>query len=360
MKSVLPSHSSSPSAARGPLVLSRRDFLAASALAGGSLLLNSRGYAAEGKRDLAADTSKALIAITLDLEMSRNFPVWEDTHWDYEKGVLNDETKKYSVEAARRVKARGGVIHFFCVGRVLEQENVDWLKEIVREGHPVGNHTYDHVYVLATKPEDVQFRFKRAPWLIAGKTPAEAIRENIERTNVALKTRIGINAAGFRTPGGFGPGLNGRPDVQQMLLDLGFSWVSCKAPSVPMGEPGAEPTAAIFDSIVKAQADAQPFVYPTGLIDVPMSPISDVATFRGARWKLDSFLKAIRLGVEWAIETGGVFDLLSHPSVLYPSDPQFKAVELVCDLVKKAGKRAALVDLDTIALRTKLTKSAAR
>lgn len=340
--------------------LSRRSFITASALAGGSLMLKSRVAAAEANRDIAADTNKALVAITLDLEMSRNFPVWEDTHWDYEKGVLNDETKRYSVEAARRVKARGGRIHFFCVGRVLEQENVDWLKELVREGHPIGNHTYDHVYVLAQKPDDIQFRFKRAPWLIAGKTPAEVIRDNIAKTNLALKSRIGIDAAGFRTPGGFGPGLNGRPDVQQMLLDLGFEWISCKAPSVPMGPPGAEPTAAIMDSIVKAQADAQPFFYPTGLIDVPMSPISDVAAFRGGRWKLESFLKAIRLGVEWAIETHGVFDLLSHPSVLYPMDPEFKAVELVCDLVKKAGKRAALVDLDTIALRAKLTKGRGR
>jgi hypothetical protein len=342
-------------------MFSRRDFLAKSALAaGGGLLLGAPGRAAETKREIAADATRALVAITLDMEMSRNFPVWEDTHWDYEKGVLNEETKRYCVEAARRVKARGGIIHFFCVGRVLEQENVDWLKELVREGHPIGNHTYDHVYVLAQKPEDIQFRFKRAPWLIAGKTPAEVIRDNVAKTNLALKTRLGVDAAGFRTPGGFGPGLNGRPDVQQMLLDLGFDWISCKAPSVPMGPPGAEPGAAIFDSIVKAQAEAQPFVYPTGLIDVPMSPISDVAAFRNARWKLDSFLKAIRLGVEWAIETRGVFDLLAHPSVLYPMDPEFKTVELVCDLVRKAGRRAALVDVDTIAQRVKLARSGAR
>src|SRR5262245_7832524 len=69
--------------------------------------------------------AKALIAITLDLEMSRNFPTWEKTHWDYEKGNLNAETKAYAVEAARRVKDRGGRVHFFVVGRTLEQENVD-------------------------------------------------------------------------------------------------------------------------------------------------------------------------------------------------------------------------------------------
>ena len=98
------------------------------------------------------EDAPALIAITLDLEMSRNFPTRETTHWDYEKGNLNAETKAYAVEAARRVKARGGMLHFFAVGRVLEQENVDWLKELAAAGHPIGNHTYDHVNVTATKP----------------------------------------------------------------------------------------------------------------------------------------------------------------------------------------------------------------
>jgi hypothetical protein len=164
-----------------------------------------------------------------------------------------------------------------------------------------------------------------------------------------MRTRLGIRPTGFRTPGGFADGLNSRLDVQQMLLDLGFRWVSCKYPAHPYGKPGDAPTPEVLDGIVKAQFAAQPFVYPTGLVDVPMSPISDIGAFRNARWKLDHFLQAVRLGVEWAIEHRAVFDLLSHPSVLYPNDPDFRAIELICDLVKQAGDRAAIVDLDTIA-----------
>jgi hypothetical protein len=114
---------------------------------------------------------------------------------------------------------------------------------------------------------------------------------------------------------------------------------------------GEAPTAEVFDNIVEAQKAAQPFVYPKGLIEIPLSPITDITAFRNGRWKLDDFLKALRLAVEWAIDRRAVFDLCVHPSCLYVTDPEFKAVELVCGLVRKAGDRAAIVDLDTIAKR---------
>jgi len=296
---------------------------------------------------------KALIAITLDLEMSRNFPTWETTHWDFEKGNLDADTKAYAVESAKRVKERGGLIHFFCVGRVLEQENVEWIKGLAADGHKVGNHTYDHVYVLARKADEIQNRFTRAPWLMRGRPPAEVIADNIRMTTEALQTRAGIAAAGFRTPGGFAKGLEGREDIQKMLLDQGFTWVSSKYPAHANSKVGERPTQAVFDDILRAQTDAQPFVYPSGLIEIPMNPISDIGAFRGGRWPLEDFLKAIRLAVEWTIEHRAVFDFLGHPSCLVTTDPKFQAVELICDMVRAAGNKARIVDLDAIAAATK-------
>jgi hypothetical protein len=324
--------------------MNRRRFLAGAVATGA---LAAVGLASRR----AAEADKALVAITLDLEMSRNFPTWEQTHWDYEKGNLNDDTKKYAVEACRRVKEAGGVLHCFAVGRTLEQESVEWLRGIHKVGHPIGNHTYDHVNVLARKPEEIQFRFNRAPWLIEGKTPAEVIRENVRLTTVAMKSRLGIEPAGFRTPGGFTNGLRDRPDVRKMLRDQGFTWVSSLYPAHKSTRPGEAPGPDVYDSIVMAQEQAQPFVYPDGLVEVPMSPISDVGAMRSARWQLDWFLKAIRLGVDWAIEKRTTFDFLAHPSCLYVVDPRFRAVELICERVKKAGERAAIVDLGTLAAR---------
>jgi hypothetical protein len=290
--------------------------------------------------------------------MARNFPRWEDTHWDYEKGNLNQAAKDYAVAACSRVKKRGGVIHSFCVGQVLEQENVDWLKSIAADGHPIGNHTYDHVYLLAKQPSEVQYKFSRAPWLIGGRPVADVLRENIRITNVALKERVGVEVNGFRTPGGFATALNGREDLQKMLLGLGFDWISCKYPIHAGMEDlhavkKSDPSDAAYAAIVATQAESQPFLYPTGLLDIPMSPISDINAFRNGRWKLEHMLKAIRLAMKRVIDQRAVFDFLCHPSVIGVVDPNFQAIDLICDLVDQSNGAAEIVSLDVIAKRAR-------
>ena len=292
---------------------------------------------------------KARIAITLDLEMSRHYPKRGMMEWDFQKGNLDEPTKEYAVQAAEIVEQFGARIHFFCVGRVLEQPKIQWLKTITERGHVVGNHTYDHVNVLADSPENTQFRFQRAPWLVKGKTVADIIRENIRLTDIALQERANIETNGFRTPGGFGQGIRDRDDIQQMLLDLGFQWVSSKYPSHQHGEIGRKPDERIFADIVRAQSEAQPLKYASGLVEIPMSPISDVNAFRAARWKLDWFLEATRRSVDWAIENAAVFDFLCHPSCMVVEDPEFKTIKQICQQVSDSKNRAEITTLDKIA-----------
>lgn len=302
-------------------------------------LLAGAGFAAGAR----GATKKARIAITLDLEMSRNFPKWETTHWDYEKGNLDEAAKAYSLGVAQRVKAAGGRLHYFCVARVLEQENVDWLKQIASMGHAIGNHTYDHVNVLARKPEDVQFRFKRAPWLLRGQSAGEAIAENVALGAKAIRARLGFDPAGFRTPGGFAEGLNGRADVQRMLIAQGYSWVSAQyAPHPVEGDPKVY--------LPPVLAKSQPYRYAeTRLLEIPMAPVSDINAFRNGKWPLERFMAATRIAVNWAIENGAVFDMLAHPSCLGVVDPGYKTIDMICEIVRSARDRAELVDLTDVA-----------
>lgn len=296
--------------------------------------------------------NQALIAITLDLEMSAHYPRRGMTEWNYRKGDLDSATKKYAIEAGKMVKDYGGKLHYFCVGQTLEQPDIEWLKDLAKE-HPIGNHTYDHVNIKAIQAGQIQFRFRRAPWLIQGRSVRQVITENIRLTTAALKERAKIKAEGFRTPGGFRNGLSDRPDLQKLLLGHGFSWVSSKYPSFKSGSVGKPPTEQIFQNIVQAQKQAQPFAYKSGLIEIPMSPISDVNAFRSLRWKKRDFLKAIRMATEWAIANGQVFDFLAHPSCLVIEDPGLEVIRMICEMVKKAKDRAAIVDLTTIAARAR-------
>ena len=323
------------------LSLTRRRFLGmAAAGTAGTLAAISRSE--EHKRN------KAQIAITFDLEMSRHYPKRGMLEWDYQKGNLDEATKNYSVQTANVAGERGGKIHFFCVGRALEQANIDWIKQISAGGHPIGNHTYDHVNVLAKTPEDIQFRFQRSPWLIKGRSIEDVLRENIRLTSIALKQRAGIEVNGFRTPGGFSNGLIGREDIQQMLLSQGFTWVSSKYPQFNRGQPKDPPTAEVFANILRAQAEAQPFCYKSGLVEIPMSPISDDHAFRDLSWSRQQFLKAIGLIVEWAIENRAVFDFLCHPSIMVVEDPHHEVIKLIFDLVRNSGDKAEIVGLDQI------------
>jgi peptidoglycan/xylan/chitin deacetylase (PgdA/CDA1 family) len=307
------------------------------------------GTALGGAAPLRAQAGAALISITFDCEMSAHYPVRGQTEWNYKKGDLDDATKEYAVGAARRVAAAGGKMHFFVVGRVFEQPSVAWLEEIVKLGQPVGNHTYDHVNVTATQIDQIQYRFQRAPWLTTGKSPAQLIDENIRMCTAAMKDRLGIKPNGFRTPGGFPEGLKHRPDLQNLLLSHGYTWISSMYPRHALKPDTGAAQPGELDAILAKQDAAQPFKYASGLLELPMNPPSDVGTMRTGRWTLSDFRKGVEMGLNWCIERGKVWDFLAHPSALGVADPNFEIIDMIIDTTKRAGSRARLVGLDTVA-----------
>lgn len=71
----------------------------------------------------------------------------------------------------------------FVVGRDAEvQENVPWLQQLVDAGHEIGNHSYMH-----------------EPWM--HKYTPDQLREELDRSEAAIKTALGIEPKGFRGPG---------------------------------------------------------------------------------------------------------------------------------------------------------------
>lgn len=294
------------------------------------------------------ERAPATVSITFDCEMAARYPTWEQVEWNYRKGELDDAAKEYSLRAADRVVAAGGRMHFFVLGRTFEQESIGWLEELRDAGHAIGNHTYNHVNVKATELSQVQFRFERAPWLSLGRTPAQMIADDIRLCTLAMRERLGISPNGFRTPGGFANGLKDRPDIQHLLLSFGFTWVSSQYGRHQVQPDTGAPQAGEIESIVSQQV-LQPFTYPSGLVEVPMNPPSDVTTMRTGRWKLEHFRQGVQASLNWCIEHGTGWDFLSHPSSLGTVDPDFEILDLILDTVKRAGSRARIATLDVVA-----------
>lgn len=295
----------------------------------------------------------AWITLSLNLEMSRNFPTVDQTHWDYEKGNLDTQNKRYAVDVGRFLAAHGAKMTYCVVGQVLEHPDVGWLEEIHRAGHPLANHTYDHVLLKADTPEKLQFKFQRAPWLVRGKTVAQVVEENIRLTNAALRQRLGLSRVrGFRSSEEYATGLRELPAQQEMLHRLGFEWVGTHY--APIRVPAnARPTPALFSEIRASQAKTQPYRYPNGLVEIPKASVGDIAAFRTGRWELSDYLESVRVGLEWAIENRATYCLAAHSSVLAVRDPSFEVFKLVLDSVARARDQAELLMMDEIAARVR-------
>jgi len=114
------------------------------------------------------------------------------------------------------------------------------------------------------------------------------IRENIRLCSEAMKTRLGIAPSGFRTPGGYGNGLEDAPDRRRMLLDLGFHLVQREIPAHRCGETEHGPDAAHVRKH-RARANRGAAVALTRrLLEIPMTG-ERYRAFRTGRWKLESF-----------------------------------------------------------------------
>ena len=328
-------------------LVSRRAFLRTAAMAAAATPLLTHPAAA------AAASRKGMIVLTVNLEMSRNFPRLMDTQWDFEKGNLDADNKRYAVELGRFLKARGATAAYFVVGQVLEQENVDWLKELHRDGHILGNHTYDHVNLVGAKPEDLQHRFRRSPWLVEGRTAEQVVEDNIRMTNSAMRHRLGLERIrGFRSSNEYLNGMDDKPAVQAMLKRLGFDWAGTKFSDVRV-RPLERASEKLFEAVVASQPTTQPYLYPSGIVEIPKSALPDIQAFRLGRWGLGDFMEANRRAAQWAIENAGVFTFTVHSSVQVSVDPEFKTFEMLCDMVKKSADRVELATPDQVADRVR-------
>ena len=275
------------------------------------------------------------VSLTLDVEMCTNFPYWTAV-WDHRKGALDADTKGYVAQLSSRAHELGIPLQYFIVGSALEDPDLAYLLLTRDLGHAIGNHTYTHVSVKAKTVPSLQVVYKQEPWRACGREPLQVIRDEVHQSTLAFRQRLGIEPAGFRTPGGFTTGLHDVPEVQQVLTEQGFTWASSHY-HLDVGADKRPPRDVVAAAVRASVEELQPYRYPGGLLEVPMMGMSDIWAFRVLDLDRADWLYACQVAIDRARELDGICSILAHPAVLACRDPFCDTVRLVAAARDQGG-----------------------
>jgi peptidoglycan/xylan/chitin deacetylase (PgdA/CDA1 family) len=181
------------------------------------------------------------------------------------------ELQEYTLDLCTVAEEFGVKLHFFNVGNGFDQ-TIDLLREILRRGHTLDNHTYTHLSLIT---DDLQ-----------------RLDGELALTNQLFDDRLGHRSTVLRGPGGYPTGLDGRLANQDIILKNGFKWVSCRADKniVSNGH----------QYLVEAPLREVPYAYPTSLIEIPIQGAMDRTFFDIS----SAFIDKAKYE-EWRVTSGG-------------------------------------------------------
>ena len=263
------------------------------------------------------------IAFTFDTDMCSGYS-------PADRFGCHGRTAPFLAEHIRRMMdvadARDIRLHWFVIANGLEN-GLDWsvFEEALRRGHDVDSHTYNHVNLATTPPEE--------------------LASDLRLANIYLKRRLDVGPQVLRGPGGVPWGGLG-PESRQVILDAGFSYVSSELPSSCTPQFVREPELALKDPL-----HFPVHRYPEGLIEIPLHGWCDRGWFDVVvgdaeslmRWRdasghepvpdgwrcpwtqpdaLDGFIDFHKRMFDFAYEQRLFIDFVSHPYGFYLHDPE--------------------------------------
>ena len=134
----------------------------------------------------------------------------------------------------------------------------------------------------------------------------------------------------------------------------GFPWA--RVPAIPCGTPPVAPPTGGKPPMRRSSRGSSPATssavhLSSRLVELPMSPISDVGRVSQRPLAAGGVPGNNPVGSPVGHRRRAVFCFLGHPSCLVATDPSFRTIEMICDLVHSAGDRMPIVDLQSIAQR---------
>lgn len=126
--------------------------------------------------------------------------------------IRTEEDRMYDITAPRlldHLDRHGLKATFFVSGKdfISNKKASYWMEKIVKGGHEIANHSFNHVLGMSSYPDDV-------------------IRREVTANHLAIKERFGYTCVGFRVPG---YDLNSR--IIDILKDEGYLYDSSSFPT---------------------------------------------------------------------------------------------------------------------------------
>jgi len=119
----------------------------------------------------------------------------------------------------------------YLTGVTVEKYGDDIRKVVPNPLLTVGQHTYSHMLLksIYMKPGDGKPIHGAQPNFFRQGGALDEIRREIERTQLIIRERLGVECRGLTGPWGYYRGLVDRPDILQIMQDNGIQWIRTNA-----------------------------------------------------------------------------------------------------------------------------------
>lgn len=197
----------------------------------------------------------------------------------------------------------------FVVGETLEK-NISEFQRIAQDKQiDIQQHTYSHLLLKTVVMES-----KNKVEIFKGGT-LEQIREEVGKTNELLKKYLGVKCMGLTAPYGYYRGLSDRPDILQILHDLGIRFTRTYARNEKDYQP-------VSFEIQPFWYEVQGFPY---ILEFPIQGWQDLYLRRELGWKnKEGYLEEVKKSIEYIKERDLDWCYVQHDHSSIKEDPNME------------------------------------
>ncbi len=236
----------------------------------------------------------------------------------------NDVTKTFLKTASRLHRELNTPCTLFICGRTLEN-NIDDFKKIKSEYgdlFDLQQHTYSHVLLKTVFQEN-----ENGKTMFKGGT-LEQIREEVKKPIELMKHLLDLDCIGLTGPYGYYRGLSDRPDILEILHELGIRFTRTFARNQFDWQP--------------LSFEVQPFWYDVqgfgDILEVPVQGWQDCILRGEIGWEnIEGYLNEVKKNLDYIAKNNLVWGYVQHDWSSIRGDADMSIIRAMIEYAQKLG-----------------------